>query len=99
MPKLKPEISKEQLIQAYFKLKSHIYYDTTELFQRRLLAEFETNLLTNRFLDKVPAPYGDKPFGFNIDSKLEQKFDKILEGINNSNSGYFEQFLQKINLI
>ena len=40
MPVRMSKISKEEVKAAYVKLKSHIYYDTTELFQRRKLAEY-----------------------------------------------------------
>ena len=79
MPILRPKISKEELKEAYIKLKSHIYYDTTELFQRRKLAEFETGLLSDEFL------FGSTPYAkgiFNLSVELEDKFDKIIEWIN-----------------
>lgn len=97
MPILRPKISKEELKEAYIKLKSHIYYDTTELFQRRKLAEFETGLLSDEFL------FGSTPYAkgiFNLSIELEDKFDKIVEWINTHHSKKsFNQFLDKIDLL
>lgn len=93
------KISKEELKTAYIKLKSHIYYDTTELFQRRKLAEFETGLLADDHLFSVKKmPYANGTFNINI--KLEEKFDKIVGWINNhKKENTFEQFLDNIKLI
>lgn len=99
MPVRMSKISKEEVKAAYVKLKSHIYYDTTELFQRRKLAEFETGLLDDSYLfGAKKTPYADGIF--NLDVKLEDKFDKIVEWINyHKKDKTFDQFLDKINLI
>lgn len=93
------KISKEEIKEAYIKLKSYIYYDTTELFQRRKLAEFETGLLDDDYLfGHKKTPYSNGIFNMNV--KLEEKFDKIVEWINRHNKeNTFEQFLAEINLI
>ena len=86
------KISKEELKAAYIKLKSHIYYDTTELFQRRKLAEFETGFISK----------GDD---FNnllksLKYNLEKEFDKLTEIINNHNKNNgFDEYLEDIDLI
>lgn len=92
-------ITKEELRAAYIKLKSHIYYDTTELYQRKKLAEFETNLLDESYLFSTnDTPYAKGIYNLNV--KLEDKFDKILHWINNHhNDTEFGQFLDDIDLI
>lgn len=98
MPTLRPKISKKEIIEAYIKLKSHIYYDTTELFQRRALAEFETGLLTDDY--NTETHYGNNSFGLGINTKLEEKLDKILEWINiRHKEDFFEQFFKEIKTI
>ncbi len=94
------KISKEDIKEAYIKLKSHIYYDTTELFQRRKLAEFETGLIDDDFIfSQKKTPYGNGGI-FNLNVKLEDKFDKIVEWINiHKKENTFEQFLADIKLI
>lgn len=93
------KITKDELKEAYIKLKSNIYYDTSELYQRRKLAEFETGLIDDDyFFGNKNTPYGNGIFGLNI--KLEEKFDKIVEWINNhKKEGSFNRFLEDINLI
>jgi hypothetical protein len=92
-------ITKEELKNAYIKLKSHIYYDTTELFQRKKLAEFETGLLDDDYIfSNKKTPYANGIFNLTI--KLEDKFDKIVEWINNhKKEDSFKQFLDDIELI
>lgn len=99
MQKRISKISKEELKEAYIKLKSYIYYDTTELFQRKKIAEFETGLLDGDYLfGQKKTPYADGIFNLNV--KLEDKFDKIVEWINNHNTeNSFEKFLDDIKLI
>lgn len=97
MPTKRFKISKEEVKAAYIKYKSYLYYDTTELFQRRKLAEFETGLLSDKFL------FGSTPYAngiFNLSVELEQKFDSIVEWINAQHTKHeFDQFLDKIDLI
>ena len=97
MPTRRYKITKEELKEAYIKFKAHVYHDTTELFQRRKLAEFETGLLSDEFL------FGTTPYAkgiFNLSVELEDKFDSIIEWINNHHSKKeFNQFLDKIDLL
>ncbi len=99
MPIRMSKISKEELKVAYIKLKSHIYYDTSELFQRRKLAEFETGVLDDDYLfSQKKTPYANGIFNMNV--KLEEKFDKIVEWVNShKKENTFEQFLDDIKLI
>ena len=95
MPSKRHKITKEELKEAYIKYKAHVYHDTTELFQRRKLAEFETGLLSKKSL------FGTTPYKEGILSvKLEDKFDSIVDWINSHHSKKeFNQFLEKIDLL
>lgn len=97
MPTRRYKITKDELKEAYIKYKAHVYHDTTELYQRRKLAEFETGLLSDEFL------FGTTPYAkgiFNLSVELEDKFDAIVEWINNQHSKKeFNQFLDKIDLL
>lgn len=66
----------EELKLAYIKLKSHIYYDTTELFQRKKLAIFESGLLDGEdsILTKKTR-YGEHLLNLNV--KIEDKLKQI----------------------
>ena len=74
------KLTLEELKLAYIKLKSHIYYDTTELFQRKKLAIFETGLLDGdmAFLTKK-SRYGESLFNLNV--KIEDKLQQIVDEI------------------
>lgn len=93
------EITKSQIIDAFHKLKSHIYYDTSELFQRRKLAEFETDVFTDNFL--FDNTYNESLFGIGVKVPLEKKFDKIVDWINNfgSKKNKLDKRLDEIGLI
>lgn len=97
MRKRRYKITKDELKEAYIKYKSYVYHDTTELYQRRKLAEFETGLLSDDFL------FGTTPYAkgiFNLSVELEDKFDSIVEWINtNHTEKEFDQFLDKIDLL
>jgi len=41
MPTRRYKITKDELKEAYIKYKAHVYHDTSELYQRRKLAEFK----------------------------------------------------------
>ncbi|HQU95651.1 MAG: hypothetical protein LCH44_08330 [Bacteroidetes bacterium] len=97
MPSRRYKITKDQLKEAYTKYKAHVYHDTTELYQRRKLAEFGTGLLSDEFL------LGTTPYAkgiFNLSVELEEKFDAIVEWINNQHSKKeFNLFLDKIDFL
>ncbi len=91
------KITKDELKEAYIKYKAHIYHDSSELYQRRKLAEFETGLLSDDFL------FDNTPYAkdiFNFSNKLEDKFKSIVEWINTQHlKGQFNQFLDQIDLL
>lgn len=97
IPTRRYKITKDELKEAYIKYKTYIYHDTTELYQRRKLAEFETGLLSDEFL------FGNTPYTksiFNFSVELENKFENIVNWINTQHSkGQFNQFLDKIELL
>ena len=97
MPTRRYKITKDELKEAYIKYKAHVYHDTTELYQRRKLAEFETGLLSDDFL------FGTTPYAkgiFNLSIELEDKFDSIVDWINTQHSKKeFNKFLDKIDLL
>ena len=91
------KITKDELREAYIKYKAHVYYDTTELFQRRKLAEFESNLLSDEHLFRE-TPYARGIS--NLSVELETKFERIIDWINtNHTKRGFDQFLDKIDLL
>ena len=93
------KLSLEELKLAYIKLKSHIYYDTTELFQRKKLAIFETGLLDGdmAFLTKK-SRYGESIFNLNV--IIEDKLQQILDEINNHDKDKsFDSLLDEIDLL
>ena len=93
------KLTLEELKLAYIKLKSHIYYDTTELFQRKKLAIFETGLLDGdlAILTKK-SRYGENIFNLNV--KIEDKLQQILDEINNHDKEKsFEGLLDEIDLL
>lgn len=85
------KITIEELKEAYIKLKSHIYHDTTELFQRRKLAEFETTTTTRNKFNRLK------------NQTVDEKLEKIVNLINSYNKkdkdNSFKEILEKINLI
>lgn len=97
MPKKRYKITKDELKEAYIKYKAYVYHDTTELFQRKKLAEFETGLLSDELW------FGSTPYGNafqSIDLEVDKKFDNILEWINSNHlKKEFNQFLEKIDLL
>lgn len=86
------KVSIDQINEAYIKLKSHIYYDSTELFQRINLAEFEA-LKQNPTL--IPIKHEVKDIEDNVNEKLNELWNELNSDIN---SEYFEKLLGKIKL-
>ena len=91
------KISIDDVKEAYIKYKAYIYHDTSELFQRRKLAEFETNLLSNDFL------FGSKHYirdVYKLSVELEQKFKDITDWINTYHTNKkFNDFIDEIDLL
>lgn len=86
----KTEVTLEQLKSAYLKYKAYIYHDTTELFQRQKLADFEAGIINYK-----------TGIGKQIDpkSKFELKFTRLLELINDHNDEGINKLLNEIKLI
>lgn len=87
------EVTIDQINEAYIKLKSHIYYDTTELFQRIKLAEFETHK-QNPTLAQIRYKVED------IEENVYSKLNELRIALNGDiNTEYFENLINKIKLI
>jgi hypothetical protein len=76
------EFIEEDIRNAYLKLKSYLYYDTSELFQRRQLAIFETGLEENIFGFGSIYNFDNLFWGFTELPKFEEKFKKITLELN-----------------
>lgn len=79
------EFTKEDIRQAYVRLKSYIYYDNTDLLLRRQLVEFETGIGKD-YLYKTPSAHyniGGDIFSFKARFDLEEKFERISIELNN----------------
>lgn len=78
------EFTKEDIKNAYIKLKSYVYYDNTDLLLRRQLVEFETSIGKD-FLFKNPSSHyniGGDIFSYKIKFTLEEKFERIAHELN-----------------
>lgn len=90
-------ISWQDVQEAYIKYKSFIYYDTSELFQRRKLAEFESSSISER--DAFSSRLNSEKRKIKK-SPLERKFKQIANLINTHHVKHgFSQFLDEIDLI
>ncbi|MFL9485106.1 reverse transcriptase domain-containing protein [Chitinophagaceae bacterium LWZ2-11] len=97
----------EDVHEAYVKLKTYIYYDSTNLFMRKQLAIFETDLVDDYdFLNRI-LEYNDfeKKYKVKIDkeekkqlSTYERKLRVFVEALNtfHANPEYFKTFLSRI---
>ncbi|HRE68190.1 MAG TPA: RNA-directed DNA polymerase [Cyclobacteriaceae bacterium] len=97
---LQEEYTSDQMRAAYAKYKSHVYYDTTELFQRKQLAVFETGI-GDEITRSHPRVYKIKEDFFQFAAiDLNQKFAAIAEGLTNyhSNPEFIDHFLDQIKL-
>lgn len=93
MTKFHDEITWSDLKKAYIKYKSYIYYDTTELFQRKKLAEFESMMLSDA------GENATEPDCQDIDLMFENGFGELVDWINSFEPG--EQpgkYLEEIDL-
>ena len=96
------KFTKEDIKNAYIKLKSYIYYDNTDLLLRRQLVEFETSIGKD-FLFKNPSSnynIGGDIFTYKIKFTLEEKFERIAHELNSyhKNSEFFNSLLKNINI-
>ncbi|MHC1689615.1 MAG: RNA-directed DNA polymerase [Bacteroidales bacterium] len=93
-------ITIEEVKEAYNRLKTHVYYDTGDLFIRRRLAEFETNLSSSTDIFSVNKEYVNinSVFSeFGLTKTLDEKLEKIAKSINND-IDFFDSFLNKIEI-
>jgi len=96
----------EEVKSAYYRLRSYIYYDNTDILLRRKLVEFETNLTkdnTSLFrISEKPYRTKDELDIFSNDltepQKIENKLQIFTNALNNhhSSSDFFDFFLKKI---
>jgi hypothetical protein len=96
------QITIEEIREAYNRLKTHVYYDTSDLFIRRRLAEFETNFSSSIDIFSVNKEYMSEDrtiFSneFGLTKTLDEKFEKIANSINGKVS-FFDSFLNKITI-
>lgn len=96
------KIKIEDIKEAYNRLKTHVYYDNNDLFIRRRIAEFETNLSSEDDILSVNSEYitknKDGVFSkLEFTKSLEEKFKKITDSINNDTS-FFDSFFNKMKI-
>ncbi len=93
----------EEVLEAYIKLKTYIYYDSTNLFMRKQLAIFETNLVDDYdFLNKI-LEYNTFEREYNVEldesfTTYERKLKVFVVALNSfhENPKYFDLFLSRI---
>ena len=93
------------IMDAYKRLKTYIYYDNTDIILRRKLVEFETNLtkdLSSLFREsEKPYRTDDKldifKNDFGIPQSVESKLQIFTDELNNyhSSNDFFDFFLKK----
>jgi hypothetical protein len=95
------EITASEVKEAYIRLKTHVYYDSSDLFIRRRIAEFETNLSSSEDVFSVNSEYiEDKNIfssEFGLTKTLDEKFEKIANSIN-SDLSFFDSFFKKLEI-
>lgn len=93
------EVTPEEIRQTYIKLKSNIYYDRGELFRRKNLAIFETDLDESVIFSIGHYNY-DKTFWESFEKiTIDAKFEVIANALNNYYEGgnvFFEHYIKKI---
>ena len=95
------EFTVSEIKEAYIRLKTHVYYDSSDLFIRRRIAAFETNLTSSKDIFSVNSDYiEDKSIfssEFGLSKTLDEKFEKIAYSLN-SDLSFFDSFLKKIEI-
>lgn len=94
----------EEVLEAYIKLKTYIYYDSNNLFLRKQLTIFETNPIKITDLFGVNNIYGFPKNETVVNSDngaiqlYERKLDVLTKALNehHKNNSFFEFFLSKI---
>ena len=93
------KIEIEDITEAYNRLKTHVYYESNDLFIRRRVAEFETNLSSENDILSVNSEYTRNKYGvfseLGFTKSIEEKFKKITDSINNDMS-FFDSFFDKM---
>jgi len=93
------EIEIEDIKEAYYRLKTHVYYDNNDLFIREKIAEFETNLSSDVDIFSLNREYsGGKDifsFEFGFTKSLDERLEKIAKFINDDVS-FFDSFFSKM---
>ncbi|SHF94257.1 RNA-dependent RNA polymerase family protein [Flavisolibacter ginsengisoli] len=95
-----------QIREAYIKLKSYIYFDSTDLLLRRKLVEFETNTIKDDILSLIkggPRPYLNK-ISFKklkISESVDKKLESIKDALNeyHEDQSFFDYFLAQITVL
>ncbi len=93
-------ITKEDLSNAYNKLKKHVFYDTSDLFIRKQISIFESNKFDD-FTNLSNAPYKKNKNLFNNTSiSIHEKFEIIAESINNyhNDTSFFDSFFNNLKI-
>ncbi|SEM27076.1 hypothetical protein SAMN05216436_10357 [bacterium A37T11] len=99
------EYTYEEVLEAYIKLKTYIYYDSTNLFMRKQLAIFETNLADSDDLFVVIGEYNGFAKEYDVDIEddedialYERKLRIFTVALNtfHENPKFFERFLGRI---
>jgi hypothetical protein len=96
------EYSKEDIRQAYIKLKSYVYYDNTDLLLRRQLVEFETGIGKEFLTNNPNSIYNidSDIFNYKLHFTLEEKFERIAEELNSyhKRKKFFDAVLGKVSI-
>ena len=91
-------ITAAEVKEAYNRLKTHVYYDSSDLFIRRRIAEFETNLSSSADIFSINIEYIEDTSifssEFGLTKTLNEKFEKIATSIN-SDLSFFDSFHKK----
>ena len=99
---MKKEYQPDEIRKAYSKFKSHVYYDSTELFQRKQIAIFETGMDEKNVFGFDGIYKIDRDFWGQFDLlEFEEKFEVIAKHLTNyhKSTEFFDHFLKKINII
>lgn len=94
--------SVEEMEQAYIKLRSYVYHDNTDLYLRRQLVEFETNITKNQLEDTllIKSKYRNILGKERRIIKIKDKLEVITEALNNyrSESTFFNELIGSIGI-
>lgn len=94
--------TKDDIKQAYIKLKSYVYYDNTDILLRRQLVEFETSIGKDFLFNNPSSHYniGGELFDYKHSFTLEEKFGRIAIELNDFHKGsnFFEAILSDIKI-